>query len=139
MSTDFKALMFKTQDICIRCFEKQNKLTYCMSKHESNQNPIEMDHTPILLYMHGNRTLACEGSKMVNCHKSMGDTKHAKCSVTVLASGKMLTLLIVIKIKPFSNVSSQGNFLLVIVQVHMLAKIMLGWTNVLHFFGLKQF
>ena len=59
-----------------------------------------MDQTPIPFTYNAKYTLDIVGVQTVHIHKSTSDTKYATCALTVTASGKMLTPMLIFKGKP---------------------------------------
>ena len=59
-----------------------------------------MDQTPVPFTYNARSTLDIVGIQTVHIHKLSSDTKHATCALTVTASGKMLTPMLIFKGKP---------------------------------------
>ena len=58
---------------------------------------LNMDQTPIPFTFHAKKTLESVGTRTVHIRKSTNDTKRVTCAMTVSASGKVLTPLLVFK------------------------------------------
>ena len=61
---------------------------------------INVDQTPIPFTYNAKSTLDVVGVQTVHIHKLTSDTKHATCALTVTASGKLLTPMLIFKGKP---------------------------------------
>ncbi len=58
---------------------------------------INMDQTPIPYSFHSNKTLEIKGARKVHVHASTTDTKQVTLAVTIEASGRMLSPLLIFK------------------------------------------
>ena len=58
---------------------------------------INMDQTPVPFSFDPKKTIEVVGRRTIYIRKSMADTKHATCALTVTASGNMLTPVFVFK------------------------------------------
>ena len=65
---------------------------------------LNMDQTPLPFSYDAKSTLELIGRRTVHVRKSTNDTKQATCALTVTASGKMLTPLMVFKGKPHGRI-----------------------------------
>ena len=119
-----------------RRFVKQHGLVHRMGTHESQRSPsetaseaqdfmtavvrpklaqpcrdtafiINMDQTPVPFTYNASKTLELIGRRTVHVRKSTNDTKRATFAMTVTASGKVLTPLVVFKGKPGGRIDQR--------------------------------
>jgi len=63
----------------------------------NNDNIINMDQTPIAYSFHARTMLEAKGTKTIQVHMSMTDTKRVTVAATVTANGKMLPPFMIFK------------------------------------------
>lgn len=113
---------------CVRRWIRKHSLVHRMGTHESQRSPsetagmaldyveiirprlgqsnrhqdfiINMDQTPIPFTFNAKKTLELVGQRTVHIRKSTNDTKRVTCAMTVSASGRVLTPLLVFKGAP---------------------------------------
>jgi hypothetical protein len=65
---------------------------------------LNMDQTPVPFTFNSKRTLELVGQRTVHIRKSTNDTKRVTCAMTVTASGRVLTPLLVFKGSPTGRI-----------------------------------
>ena len=68
---------------------------------------LNMDQTPIPFTFHAKKTIESVGVRTVHIRKSTNDTKRVTCAMTVSASGKVLTPLLVFKGAPNGRIEKK--------------------------------
>jgi len=89
---------------------------------------INMDQSPIPFTFDRQRTLELVGSRTVHIRKSTCDTKRATLAITITASGKKLTPILVFKGEPRGEME-HGILLHIYVVVCMYVRNLLGWMR----------
>ena len=67
---------------------------------------INMDQSPIPFTFNRQRTLELAGSRTVHINKSTCDTKWATLAITITASGKKITPILVFKVVPGGRIAT---------------------------------
>ena len=77
--------------------------TICPKLLQSNRHEdfvLNMDQTPVPFTFNAMKTLELVGQRTIHIRKSTSDTKRVTCTMTVSASGRVLTPLLVFKGAP---------------------------------------
>ena len=136
LSREFREKSRIAQYNSARRFVKQHGLVHRMGTNESQRSPnetaadaqdfmttvarpkvaqpcrdaafiVNMDQTPVPFTFNPSRTLELIGRRTVHVRKSTNDTKRATFAMTVTASGKVLTPLVVFKGKPGGRIAQR--------------------------------
>jgi DDE superfamily endonuclease len=135
LSRDFREKSRNAQYHAARRFILSHGLVHRMATHESQKDPrttaaealdfvmsirprltqpcrhqdyiLNMDQTPVPFTFNSKRTVEILGRRTVHVRKSTNDTKRATYAMTVTASGKALTPLLVFKGKPGGRIETR--------------------------------
>ena len=158
MPADFQCKSSRARYQCIRRWIKKHSSVHRMGTHESQQSPagtagialdyvkticpqlvqnnryqdfiLNMDQTPIPFTFNTKTTLESVGQRTVHIRKSTtNDTKRVTCTMTVLASGVVLTPLLVFKGAPNGRNEKRIHHISTQHDLHMPKQCMDGWTK----------
>jgi hypothetical protein len=105
--------------------------TICPRLLQSNYHQdfiLNMDQTPVPFTFDAKKTPESVGQRTVHIRKSTCDTKRVRCAMTVLASGRVLTPLLVFKGAPNGQIE-RNEFITYPGDIDVHAKTMHGWTK----------
>jgi hypothetical protein len=129
----FRGKSVTTKEQIVRSFTKHLGLTQCAAMHTAQKHYKEteneakdfiammreriadrnkddilnMDQTPIVYSFHSRKNLETKGTKSIQVHASMTDTKHVTVAATITTSGKMLPPFMVFKGAPYVCIAKQ--------------------------------